>query len=219
MKRRGSGPLAAIVLAFSLTSAGCSSTAAERPYRSGDDLPQSASSPPPGSAGSQASGEADAPEISRSVGAEGGVVLLWPRIVGPRAAGPQQESDVRALASRLQTRLGELVARAAPNRAVDVRPEPERVCPRSGCKATSVGVLLARAGGGGCAAVALVSAPGPSAARLVPWIGQIDVTSNMVPFRSPPESSVKVQDYVRCTKLLDDRSRDAEVEAAIAGAK
>jgi len=199
---------------------GCASTASERPSHSSDDLPASAApAPAPQGAPAQPSGEADAPEISRSVGAEGGIVLLWPRIVGERSRGAQPDAETRALAGRLQARLGELVGRALPNRPVDVRPEPERVCPRGGCKGASVGVLLARAGSGGCAAVALVSGPGPTAARLVPWIGRIELTANVVPFRAPPESAIEVQDYVRCAKLLDDRSRDADVEKAIAGAK
>jgi len=223
MKRRVPGSLvmlaAAALFSFGLFAAGCSSTASEHPYHSGGDLPQGAAGQaPPSTAASQSLDEPDAPQISRSVGAEGGIVLLWPRVVGPRTGGAA-DADTSALAKRLQARLGELVQHAAPGRPVDVRPEPERVCPRSGCKAASIGVLLARARSGGCAAVALVSGSGPVAARLVPWIGQIDLSARMVPFRAPPESSVKVQDYVRCSNLLDDRSHDADVEAAIAGAK
>jgi hypothetical protein len=151
----------------------------------------------------------DAPQISRSVGVEGGIVVLWPRVVGSRET-PQVPASI---AQKLQARLAEVAARAAAGRPLDVRPEPERICPRSGCVAKSVGVLLAYASGG-CAAVALLSGPGPSPAELVPWGGSIRLKARTVAFRDPPEQQVSVEDYLPCDALLGGL-RDGEVEAAI----
>lgn len=198
----------------------CASTAKEPPPRAGDDVPASAYAQPERrpegqtapSSGAATGDSADAPEISRSAGSEGGIVVFWPRTVLPRGARP--DDDTRALARRLQARLADVVRRAAPNHPVDVRPEPERVCPRSGCKAASVGVLLARAGNG-CAAVALVSGSGTAPAELVPWMGQIALDRTSVPFREPPEAGVRVQDYLKCSSLVDDTSGDATVQSAI----
>ena len=68
------------------------------------------------------------PEISRSGGVTGGVVLLWPRVI-PRSEDPQTDQD----AAFVQGQLRAAIARALPGRPVDVRPNPERVCPRAGC--------------------------------------------------------------------------------------
>src|SRR5262249_26564909 len=84
---------------------------------------------------------ADAPEISRSAGVSGGVVVLWPRV--PRDSGATSEGN-RKMAAGIQRRLTAIVQRALPGRSVDVRPEPERVCPRSGCTALAVGAVLLR---------------------------------------------------------------------------
>src|SRR5258706_8826239 len=134
----------------------------------------------------------DAPEISRSTGASGGIIVLWPRIVGDK--GGAAEADTRQIAARLQRRLQTMVARALPGRPVDVRPEPERVCPRSGCSAIAVGAVLSRSGGG-CAVAALISDPGTSAARIVPWAGRVSLRHPTVPFRQPPEQEMSVEDY------------------------
>jgi hypothetical protein len=160
----------------------------------------------------------DAPEISRSAGEPGGVVVLWPRIVLPRGQGAP-DAETRALAGKVQARLAELARRTAPGKTVDVRPEPERVCPRQGCAAASLGILLARAGGG-CSLFALVSRPGVSPARIVPWSpGRTTVSADTVPFREAPEKKVKVDDYAPCGKLPGDlASKDADVETAIRGA-
>jgi len=156
---------------------------------------------------------ADAPEISRSTGAAGGVVILWPRIVGDK--GGSGESDTRQIAARLQRRLQAIVARALPGRPVDVRPEPERVCPRSGCAAVAVGAVLSRSGGG-CAVAALVSDPGTSAARLVPWAAKITLRHPTVPFRQPPEQEMSVDDFENCGALDAALApHDADVEAAL----
>ena len=68
---------------------------------------------------------ADAPEISRSVGVKGGVVVLWPRVL-PATADPAVQVEAQKLQARL-TAMAEAAAPAAPR---DVRPTPERVCPR-----------------------------------------------------------------------------------------
>ena len=166
--------------------------------------------PQPGAGtGPQSTTGGDSPQISRSVGVEGGVVVLWPRVIGSPDAG----LPITSVARELQSRLVAITKRVAPGRPVDVRPEPERVCPRAGCAATSVGVLLA-VRGRGCAAVALVSEPGQSPAELVPWGGGVNLKSSSALFREPPEQSVSVSDYARCESLLEELS-DQDVEAAI----
>src|SRR5258708_37593206 len=111
----------------------------------------------------------DAPEIRRSVGVDGGVVVLWPRI-----PGSAKDPDARQIAAKIQKRLAAIVQRALPGRPIDVRPEPERVCRRSGCAALAVGAVLSKEGGG-CAVTATVSAPGASPARLLAWVGIIQL--------------------------------------------
>jgi hypothetical protein len=129
--------------------------------------------------------------------------------VGPRDGA----SSATEIARGLQQRLASVAKQVAKERPIDVRPAPERVCPRSGCAATSLGVLLAVAGKG-CAAVALVSAKGPSSAELVPWGGVVELRSSSVPFREPPEASVSVSDYVPCETLLEALN-DGALETAI----
>lgn len=160
----------------------------------------------------------DAPEISRSVGVEGGAVVLWPRVVVPRSVG-KPDADTLAIAGRVQTRLASIAERVLGGRAVDVRPEPERVCPKSGCKGASLGVLFTKAGAG-CAVVALISGPGTAPARLIQWSpGVVKIKQASVPFRSPPESVIAVEDYAACDKLPDTLSEhDAAVESAIRSA-
>jgi hypothetical protein len=162
-----------------------------------------------------AGGEAakDAPEISRSGGENGGVVVFWPRVI-PRS----DDADTRALAASVQERLVALVRQTLPGTPVDVRPEPERVCPQDGCAAMTVGVLLTRSKDS-CAALALVSPPGKSASRIVPWAGDARVLATSVPFRDPPEKHVKLDDLVRCSKLVEglDKRQDpvaAEIRTA-----
>ncbi len=190
----------------------CASTAKERPYRSGDDPPQPVL--PAGTEPIAVQDEADAPEISRSVGTENGVVVMWPRIVQSRSGPPKPDDETRAVAGRLQQRIAELVRKSAGGKTVELRPEPERVCPRSGCKAISVGVLLARAGKG-CAAAALISGPGTAPARIVPWIGSITLNRTSVPFREPPESAVDVKDYLPCGGVAAAAGADEDVSKAI----
>ena len=151
----------------------------------------------------------DAPEISRSVGPEGGAIVLWPRIVMPRgSSGPDETA--RAAAGRLQKHVAELTRHVMASRVVEVRPEPERVCPRSGCKAISVGVLIARAGKTGCSAVVTVTPPGANAATLVPWAGQIVLKSPTVPFRQHPETAVRFKDMAQCPTVLKAAAKNDE---------
>jgi len=155
---------------------------------------------------------ADAPQISRSVGEPGGVVVLWPRVL-PATDAP----EIRAAATRVQQSLQQLVASELAGRPVDVRPEPERVCPQAGCKAASVGALLVHAGQA-CAVVGWVSQPGRSPARLVPWAGKIRLKQPTVPFRDYPESYVTILDFQPCAELeVAMASGQGAVGAAIRG--
>lgn len=172
---------------------------------------------PPAPAEDPGASTADAPEISRSVGVPSGVVVLWPRIVLTRQGPGKPDDATRELARGLQARIADLAKGAAAGKNVDVRPEPERVCPRSGCTAASVGILLAKAGDG-CAAVAMVSAPGTSPAKLVPWLGSARLTSDTVAFRAQAEEAVRVTDFSKCATLASEKDHDADVQAAIKGA-
>lgn len=148
--------------------------------------------------------ESDA-RVSSSAGEEGGVVVLWPRIIG-------EGDDAAAL---IQQRLREIAERVLPGHPVDVRPAPERVCPQSGCRGISLGALLI-ATAEGCASVALVSPPGQSAAKLVPWSGFVTLQSSEVPFREPPESHVHVGDFVPCDGIEETFIvNQPEVETAV----
>ena len=152
----------------------------------------------------------DAPEISRSVGVENGVVVFWPRIIpGSETASAQQ------LAGALQAHVVSLVEQALPGRTVNVRPEPERVCPMAGCLAMTVGVLLLKRDTG-CAVVALVSGPGQAPAKLIRWVGLLNLTQDQVPFREPPESVVRITDFARCDEVLESLGHaDNDVATAI----
>lgn len=149
----------------------------------------------------------DPPEISRSRGTKGGIVVLWPRI-WPHG----DDAATRDVTVKVQQRLDALAKRAAGNRSIDVRPEPERSCPKEGCEATSVSaVIVVR--DKACAAVAVVAGPGTSAGHILPWAGKVELTKETVAFRDAPEEQVKVKDYVPCATLLDGREDN---EAAIA---
>src|SRR5690606_23761451 len=95
-----------------------------------------------------APGSQDGPEISRSVGEEGGLVVFWPRVI-PRT----DDAAIRGHAAKLQERLV-AIAKKKYKSKIDVRPEPERVCPQRGCDAATLGVLLTHRDGG-CTATAL----------------------------------------------------------------
>ena len=134
----------------------------------------------------------DGAEISRSLGKKGGVVVLWPRVT--------VEGDAaNAVAAQVQAALVE-IARALDDRA-DVRPAPERVCPKeTGCRATALGAVVA-VQGEGCAVVATVSAPGTSPAKLVPWVAELTLEGKEIAFRKPPEVAVQVTDFTPCGEL------------------
>jgi len=147
--------------------------------------------------------------VSKSPGTAGGVTILWPRII-PRDI----VDDNRGLGAALQQQMRVMVEKHLPGRAIDFRPEPERVCPKSGCVGVSVGLLLSRQGQG-CLVLALVSRPGVSPTRIVPWVGKVQLRADSVGFREWPESQITVADYIPCTSLLT--TMDAQ-EAAIADA-
>ncbi len=147
------------------------------------------------------------PRVSTSTGTEGGVVVLWPRVIPDDGAAALQEQ-----ASALQTRLGEIAKRVFAEDSIDVRPEPQRVCPRAGCVGMSLGALLLH-DRGGCAILALVSAAGTRPARIVPWAARVQVLKKFVPFREPPEAHVRVLDMVPCADILgalDEREPDVQ---------
>jgi hypothetical protein len=137
----------------------------------------------------------DAPEISRSVGVEGGAVVFWPRIV-PRSDDP----GIKALAAAVQKQLAAAVEQAGVT-PVDVRPEPERVCPKAGCAGMTVGAIVVNANGGGCSVLGLVAPAGQGDNHIVPWHGLVKLKAETVPFREPPESQVTVRDNVPCKGL------------------
>jgi hypothetical protein len=169
--------------------------------------------PPPNNGFTPSAGSSpDAPEISRSVGQQGGFVLLWPRVL------PKGDAAARDYASRLQQQLRSIVEKASPGKPVDIRPDPERSCPREGCAATGVSFVFTR-DGTSCAAVALVTRPGTSPTQLVPWIGKVRLKQTSVPFREPPEPQISVDDFVECSKLAEKASAsEADLIAAIRSA-
>ncbi|MGB1275176.1 MAG: hypothetical protein ACPG77_05445, partial [Nannocystaceae bacterium] len=151
--------------------------------------------------------------VAHSRGTPNGVMVLWPRIIPSNTAEQNQP-----MAASLQQHLKAVAAKALPGRTIDVRPSPERVCPRGGCDGPSISVLFNRTGNA-CLAIALVNPPGESNTKMIPWAGTVELTSDSVPFRSPPESQVKIKDYVPCDALLGELGKqDAFVEAALRAA-
>ena len=133
----------------------------------------------------------------------------------PERLDDDSRDGTEAIARELQGQLVQVAQSTAPARARDVRPKPERVCPRSGCEAPSIGALLLHSGGG-CAALALVAAPGKANTRLVPWGGVVKLKSPTVPFRDLPENQVTIRDMVSCDQLMSAiAAKRAEVEAAL----
>lgn len=145
----------------------------------------------------------NAPEISRSGGEKGGYVILWPRVF------PKDDPELLDIAAKMQKRLEALVRQAAPDAPIDVRPEPERVCPRQGCDAVALGMVITKKEGG-CAAAALVAKSGQSPSDIIPWVGKITVTSP-APFREPAESYMKVHEFGTCAKVEDALTTNAPV--------
>lgn len=147
--------------------------------------------------------------VSKSRGPEGGIVVLWPRVV-PK----ERTTELRPQATALQGRLVAFIRAAFPGREVEVRPEPERVCPWDGCAAPAVGVLIVTSESG-CAAVVQVSRAGRSPARQMVWAGVLS-TALEVPFREPPESRAMVRDFVPCAELTETtKEREGSVQMAI----
>ena len=158
-----------------------------------------------------ATSEGDDARVSRSRGTAGGVVLLWPRIVPSARSG-----ELANVAQSLQSALHELIRGVHPGRAIDTRPAPQRVCPQAGCVAASVGVLVITSRGG-CAAVVQTARPGRGSVTQTPWAGRVELRVPTVPFRSPPESFVRVHDFVPCDRLMASLSqRRGQVARAIA---
>ena len=156
---------------------------------------------------SLADSEADA--VSRHRGKKGGVTVLWPRVV-PQTEDPQ----ILAIAETLQGRLDGMAQASVDPKRVVVRPDPERVCPRAGCRSVSLGAVLGHQDGG-CFAVGLVGLAEGGAVQLVPWGGRIKVRAPTQPFRKPPESSIAVTEFVPCDRLIESLS-DTGIERALA---
>lgn len=149
--------------------------------------------------------EEDDPRVSRSAGEEGGVVVLYPRVMGL----PEGEAE------RLQAHMVELVHRIFPNRPLDVRPDPERVCPRNGCRGPSLGALLV-AQNGTCAVVGVIGNPGRGEHALIRWSGRLTVRDRVIPFREPPESHVTLHETTSCDELETELAEeDYAVEEAL----
>ncbi|MBA3550520.1 MAG: hypothetical protein H0T76_28935 [Nannocystis sp.] len=152
-------------------------------------------------------------KISHSKGVAGGVVVLWPRIIPATIA--EENSQI---AAQLQAKMKSVVERALPGRAIDMRPKPERVCPKAGCDAMSINVLFTR-NSTACAAVAIINAPGTSQTKLMPWGGTVELKSDTIPFRDMPENFVKIKDYQPCDQLIASMAEaDQFIEAAIRAA-
>ncbi len=138
----------------------------------------------------------DAPEISRSTGTAGGTLVFWPRVI-PRTDDPA----IQQAAASVQAQLVKLVHQARPDSSIDIRPEPERVCPRAGCESVTIGALLVHSETA-CVVVGLVAGPGKSPATLVPWGGGVDLKQPTVPFRDYAESHIVVRDFAKCSDLI-----------------
>ncbi|MBX3271199.1 MAG: hypothetical protein KF729_13110 [Sandaracinaceae bacterium] len=167
-----------------LVAAGCGGASAEPTFPDGHDPAYAASF----------EGERD-PRVSTSRGEPGGYVVLWPRIV---PAG--SDEALAATAAAVQRRLVALTEEVADGAPIDVRPSPERVCPRQGCRAASVGAALLHANGR-CAVVLITSPPGASRAHLDAWVGEVDILNSSPPFRDPPEEHLRVRELVPCADV------------------
>ena len=151
--------------------------------------------------------------VSESRGRNGGVVIFWPRVIPATL-----DNEVSSLAAELQSKLIDVATRATPLAHRDIRPSPERVCPRDrGCKAVSLGVLIGQQDGG-CVAVAVLGPPGVADLELIPLAGVVELASTQVPFRSPPEDVVTIREFVPCSTLpevLDDSGLVMRVRQAL----
>lgn len=164
-------------------------------------------------AGGQNDGRFLGPEISHSKGVAGGIVVLWPRIIPGTIA-----EENAAIAAQVQAKVKAVAEKALPGRPIDVRPKPERVCPKAGCDAMSINVLFTR-NSTACVAVAIINAPGTSPTKLIPWGGMVELKSDTIQFRDMPENFVKIKDYVPCDQLVTSMAeQDQFIEAAIRAA-
>ena len=91
---------------------------------------------------------------------------------------------------------------------LDVRPDPERVCPRDGCLGPSLGALLVTQNGT-CAAVAVVGNPGRGEHALIRWSGRLTVRDRVIPYRDPPESHVTLQEATPCEGMGAELAEEA----------
>ncbi len=144
----------------------------------------------------------DAPEISRGLGEKGGFVILWPRIT------PKGDPALALEAPKLQHRLEALVRATFPDAPIDVRPEPERSCPRDGCVGTALGIMLFKRDKG-CVLAVSTQKSGTSPALLNAWVGDV-VIKGQVPFRDAPEPFVQINE----SRQMRDGRRRAHVERA-----
>lgn len=204
--------LAAVILA-AVIFAGCASTKAPAPAERDEPAAvQAEAAPAQGAQGAVHPGFDD--RISRSRGQEGGVVVLWPRVI-PASDAP----IVHEAAHILQDRMVAAAKKVYPGRPIDVRPSPERVCPQAGCLGLSVGAVLMHHESKGCAAVLLTGQPGRSDSTLTPWMGELTLRSTSAPFRGdPPESFVRVKDFASCRQLVNGEAivSDHGIEQAMA---
>lgn len=134
--------------------------------------------------------------ISQTRGAQGGTIILWPRVI-PASQNPA----IRDHAFAIRDRLRRLAGQVFPGRALESRPEPQRSCPHSGCRAMRLGAVLLHRGQG-CAVVVTMGRPGQSSTRLVPWMGKVGLKKSFIAFRDKPETSIQVLDFVPCQQLL-----------------
>lgn len=154
------------------------------------------------------------PRISSSAGETGGVVVLWPRVV------PGEGVDwLREHMGAVQTRLHQIAERVYGNAPIDVRPAPQRTCPKQGCAGVALGALVLWSGNG-CAILALVSPPGQESTSIIPWSGDVELKKHSVGFRSPPEDQVTTKDMIPCDKITETLDQlEPEVEKAVRAAK
>ncbi|MGB0678636.1 MAG: hypothetical protein ACPGUV_03135 [Polyangiales bacterium] len=132
--------------------------------------------------------------MSRSRGETGGLIVMWPRVV------PDSAKD-SAEAATIHRALQDVARQVLPQGPIDVRPSPERVCPRQGCRATVLGAMLSYRAQD-CVVLAWAAEPGKSPSRIVPWVGGVRLKQSEVPFREPPENAVVVHDYIACDKAM-----------------
>lgn len=200
-------------LLVGLLTAGCASQPDPKPDRDPRDYtPPAAGHESPRVVLEPTPADAD-PHISRSAGFPGAIVVLYPRVVPVT-----REDELRGISAGVQQRLVDLVMRALPNRKIDLRPFPERVCPQSGCTVPALGVVLASVGTG-CTVVVTLSPPGRSDSTLRAWAGEVELQGGLVPFREAPESRITVKDMAICADLAAAGApKDAELITAIRAA-